>query len=109
MEIEFISKDALAKEGNALEYILSSIEDGQIVVLEQPLDSESEKTLISKTMDKIDSKFSGIEISTLRKSKGIKETIFEMLGERRGLTVIGPAKLVKEIKQNPEKINWKTK
>jgi hypothetical protein len=32
-----------------------------------------------------------------------------ILGDRRGLTIIGPANIVKEIKQDPEKIQLFTK
>ena len=110
VEIEFISSSALKKENDTVGYILNSIHEGKIVVLEEPLAPEHEKTLIAKTMGKIDGRFAGIEVSTLRRSgTGLREKLFEMLGARLGITVIGPAKLVKEVKQNPEKISWKTR
>ena len=64
-------------------------------------------------MEEIDSKFKGIEISVMHSSikentilwDKIKEAVLNfLLGDRKGFTIIGPANIIKEIKQDPEKI-----
>ena len=64
-------------------------------------------------MEEIDDDFKGIEISPInvrskedlaffRKVKSVLINI--LLGDRQGLTIIGPATIVKEIKADPDKI-----
>ena|SRR3989338_380112 len=91
--------------------ILGIVKDDKIMVMEGRLKKAEEGELIRATMEMINGKFKGIEISVIypeRKeslTKKIKGTLAEMLlGERQGLTVIGPATLIKEIKKDPDKI-----
>lgn len=96
--------------------LLKLARDEKIVLLEGRLKKEEEAYLIQKTMESIDSSFKGIEIATvLPNVKGqntfdmIKNTIINtLLRERTGVTIIGPATVVKKIKQDPEKIQLLT-
>lgn len=100
-----------------IEHLLGVVKNDRIIVLEGRLRPEEEADLIQKTMASIDKKFTGIELSVIfpeqqdvHALKKIKALFINMiLGDRRGLTIIGPANIVKEIKQDPEKIQLFTK
>ena len=92
--------------------LLKSVKANKIVLLEGRLKPEEEGELIQKTMSEISDSFRGIELSTINNSvltegflKRLRVKIVNLLlGNRHGLTIIGPAKIVKEIKQDPDKI-----
>ncbi len=110
IEIEFISSNVLESKTNSqrMRYILNRIKKDKILVLERGFSSFDESRLIEETMKQIDEKFSGIEISTLKESnvKGVREKLIRILGGKPGgLTVIGPSKLIKKIKKEPERIS----
>lgn len=97
--------------------LLSSVKEDKIVVLEGRLKKEEEAELIRRTMEEITERFKGIELSVVYppKKKGttlgktIRNNITGMLlGERQGLTIIGPASLIKEIRKDPDKIQLLT-
>ncbi len=99
-------------EEERISKILKVVKEDKIAVLEGRLRKQEESELIKATMEQIDNKFKGIEISVIYPSqkritfgKKIKSNIAEMLlGERQGLTVVGPANIIKEIKKDPDKI-----
>ncbi|MFP4117373.1 MAG: DUF2073 domain-containing protein [Candidatus Woesearchaeota archaeon] len=97
--------------------LLELVSENKIILIEGRLRKEEETELITRTMeeiDKSDDDFRGIELSTVEPNKKkhdreffkkIKEHFINMLlGDRNGMTIIGPATVVKEIKQDPEKI-----
>ncbi|MBN2013707.1 MAG: DUF2073 domain-containing protein [Candidatus Altiarchaeota archaeon] len=109
IEIEFISSDALynREKEEKIRFILKKIKRDKILVLEESLTTLEETMLIEETMAAIDDKFRGIEISTLKEKieGGIRQKLIRMLGGRvGGLTVIGPSKLIKKLKKEPQKI-----
>lgn len=97
--------------------LLQLVKNDRILVLEGRLKSEEEAELIKQTMESIDQKFTGIELSVIYPEqkgaslhKRLKQLLVNIvLGDRRGLTIVGPANVVKEIKQDPEKIQLFTK
>ena len=97
--------------------LLNIAKQDNIVLLEGRLTKDEEGALIQKTMEEINSKFKGIELGVIypeQKSndvlKKLKSNFISMLlGNRQGLTIIGPASIVKEIKQDPDKIQLLTK
>jgi len=105
-EIEKLNSDARIKK------LLTIVKDDKIVIMEGKLKSEEETKLIERTMEQISDKFKGVEIAVIYPNvktsdilQKIKATVFNfILGDRQGLTIIGPAKIVKEIKQDPDKI-----
>lgn len=109
LQIEFISSTALRPmgEGEKMDYILRSISKNKIVVLDGMLSPIEEKNLIQETMKRVDTKFPGIEISTVGNSVlDLRTRIIKILGgSLGGITVIGPSKLVKQIKKHPDKLN----
>ena len=110
IQIEFLSSALLAgKDGNEkINLIISSIKDGKILVLENPLTNMEETKLIEATMKKVSSKFPGIEIGTLGSTSpdGIRGQLIKMLGGKTsGLTVIGPSHLDRAMKRDPQSMS----
>lgn len=96
--------------------LLKSVKSNKIVLMEGRLKSNEEAELIRKTMEEISPEFKGIELSVVNTPntdakimKKFKSVLVNMLlGDRHGLTIIGPAKIIKEIKQDPDKIQLLT-
>jgi len=98
--------------------LLGIVKDNKIVLMQGRLELHEENRLIERTMEEINNTgFKGVEICTIYpESRNAK--LFErlknelakvLLGNREGLTVIGPATIVKEIKRDPGKIQLFTK
>jgi hypothetical protein len=110
-EIEYLSS---AKRVNKL---LNIVKNNKIVIMEGRLKKEEEADLIEITMEEVNQKFRGIEISVIYPDKN-QYTGFQrlkgnfiglLLGDRQGLTIVGPASIVKRIEQNPNKIELFTR
>lgn len=91
--------------------IMEIVKKGDIVMLEGRLSPDEETILISSALENVSGKFSGIEIAFLdsMKSKSLveklKDSLIKVLAKDRfGITVIGPSKIIKEIKMNPDKL-----
>jgi len=109
IRIEFVSSAVIGsmQSNERIRYLLKVIRKGAIIVLEERLQFDEEKELIQETMGMINDRFTGIEISSLGgKTEGWKNAVIRALGGRTsGLTVIGPAKIIKAIRNDKEKIN----
>lgn len=96
--------------------LLKMAKENKIVLLEGRLKKEEEVELIKTTMEEINEEFKGIELGVIypEKERGdiikrIKGSFAEaLLGDRMGITIIGPASVVKEIKKDPTKIELLT-
>ena len=92
--------------------LLNIAKQDKIVLLQGRLSKEEEAELIKATMEEINASFKGIELAVLDPSAanvaGLQKfrNVFAnfILGNRQGLTVIGPANVVKSIKRDPNKI-----
>jgi len=91
--------------------ILSIIREGKIVIIDGRLKTIDEAALIRETMNSINEEFNGIEIGVLHDHKKhglwskIKHGMAKMLiGDRTGITIIGPAKIISELRQHPENV-----
>ncbi len=109
LELEFISSDMLGEKisDDRVKYILQRVKKNKILVVEETLSAREEAQLIEATMNQINDQFTGIEISTLKDKTegGLKQRLIKLLGgSTGGLTVIGPSKLIKRIKQEPQQI-----
>ena len=97
--------------------LLNIAKENKIVLLQGRLKKEEEAELIQATMEEINKEFKGIELAVIDPSSsksggfsGFKESIVNgLLGNRSGMTIIGPASIVKEIKKDPKKIELLTK
>ena len=90
--------------------ILKLVKTEKIILLEGRLKPQEEAELIQKTMEQIDDDFTGVELVSSPELNStwlakIKSRLVSMLlGNRYGFTIIGPANIIKEIKQDPSKI-----
>jgi len=109
-EIESLSSD------ERIEKLLSIVRENKIALVEGTLHKEESAALIKKTMENINQEFRGIEFAVIYPEQN-DDAMFKrlrlklinvLLGNRRGLTIIGPASVVKEIKQDPHKIDLYT-
>ncbi len=99
-----------------MDAVFNELKKGSIVLIDAKISPEEESEIIAKTMENIDLRFKGIEISTIdvkkeeKKGKGSKifltlEKIKKALtGKERGITIIGPASLIKKMEKTPEEI-----
>ncbi len=91
--------------------LLDLVKEDKIILLEGRLRKEEETELIKTTMEEIDEDFRGVEIGVFYSDKPYDDPIKRLrasfvnmlMGDRIGLTVIGPASLIKEIKRDPSK------
>ncbi|MFC1691802.1 DUF2073 domain-containing protein [Nanoarchaeota archaeon] len=92
--------------------LLNIAKQNKIVLLQGRLKDEEEAELIKTTMEEINREFKGIELAVIKPTvstdnlfrKMKSNVINAILGNRQGLTIIGPANVVKEIKKDPHKI-----
>lgn len=105
-DIEHLNSDQRVKK------LLGIVKENKVVLMQGRLKPEEETKLIQQTMELVAEQFKGVEICTiypeeknlqiLKKLK--KEMIKFLLGNREGITIIGPATVIKEIKRDPNKI-----
>jgi len=96
--------------------LLNAVKKNKVVLMQGRLKPEEEAGLIEKTMEEVNKEFKGIELCTIypereskKTSKQLKQFFVKFLiGDRDGLTIIGPATVIKEIKRNPDKIELLT-
>ncbi|MBI4738444.1 DUF2073 domain-containing protein [Candidatus Woesearchaeota archaeon] len=96
--------------------ILNVVKEKKIVLLEGRLKKEEEAELIKTTMEEINYDFKGIELAVIypgtqnldfvRKLRA--HFVNTLLGDRQGLTIVGPASIIKEIKKDPNRIQLLT-
>ena len=98
--------------------ILNMAKENKIVLLQGRLKKEEEAELIKVTMEEIDRSFKGIELAVIypteTKSASVlgairNNLVNSLLGDRQGLTIVGPATIVKQIKKDPKKIELLTR
>tara|TARA_Y100000034_G_C6854055_1_gene387826 strand:+ start:585 stop:962 length:378 start_codon:yes stop_codon:yes gene_type:complete len=95
--------------------LLKIIKQDKIVMMEGRLSNKEEGMLIERTMEEIDKKFKGIEIASLEPQTRndfaalLRDGIFRLFfGDKRGMTIMGPANIIKEIKRDPNKLQLYT-
>jgi len=100
LKMDYLSSEALISQTSLekIAMIIDKVKNGDIVIIEGGLSPTEEAELIETTMREIDIEiFVGIDVYTLEKNKkrffGIskKKTV--------GLTIIGPANLMKAVKR----------
>jgi hypothetical protein len=126
IKMDFISSSMLnGKTGKRkINFILSKVKNGSILVMNGVLKPEEEMNLIKETMRRVDDGFPGIEVCSIKKQAKGWNQFFDVLSERTekvqdyiwrnitgksvktnlktGLTLVGPAKIIKGIKKNPD-------
>lgn len=95
-----------------LEKLLSIVRKNKVVVMQGRLKPAEEAGLIQKTMEYVGRDFKGIELCTIYPEPKHMKLMAQMkgmlvkalTGTKEGMTVIGPATIIKQIKRNPDKI-----
>ena len=112
---QFISYQQIQDLSSAkrINKLLNIVKQDKIVLLEGRLSKQEEVDLIEITMEEIDDRFKGIELSVIYPQSKKQESVLRklryhmmnvVLGDRNGFTIIGPASVVKKIERNPNKI-----
>ena len=110
ISIKLIPYENMKKD---MDVIFDELKKGSIVIIDAKISPEEESEIIARTMENIDLKFKGIEISTIDVKRGWKESRLSMVVEKvrrllgakeRGITIIGSANLVKKMEKTPEEI-----
>ena len=112
LKIDFISAQAFVGMtlDKKLAHILKKVKEDHIVVLNESLDFMEEAKLVTSTMEGIDENLKGIEFFTLpRKGNSAIEFVAKSFEKvtgkqmaRAGLTLVGPASIIKKIKRDPQ-------
>lgn len=96
--------------------ILDNAKEEKIILIEGRLKPTEEAELISVTMQEINEHFKGIELHVIYPEDHVKgffkktkiKLVNKLLGDRKGMTIVGPANIIKEIKKDPEKLEMIT-
>ncbi len=88
--------------------LIGVVKQNKIVLMQGRLKPEEETLLIKQTMEMIEDNFKGVEICTIfpeeRDLQFVKRFKKEMMrfiiGNRDGITIVGPASIIKEIKRD---------
>ena len=111
LKIKFMPYEKFSK--GSMDEFIESIKEDTIVLIDAKLTAEQEADIIKETMMKVSQKFPGIEMSSIELSNHenlnnfgkIKNAFVEaIIGKKRGMTLIGPAKIVHKIKKTPEEL-----
>lgn len=96
-----------------IQKLIRIVKQNKLVLMEGTLTSQEEADLIEETMETIDNKFKGVEITSLnpleKNTRQIQDRLKQIFmeaifGRRRGLTIIGPANIVREIRKDPNRV-----
>ncbi|NIO19719.1 MAG: DUF2073 domain-containing protein [Candidatus Aenigmarchaeota archaeon] len=111
LRIKLIPYERLKK--GEVKSLIKDLKEGTIILVDAKLDPKEEADLIEETMKVVSTKFSGIELSSMDLKELKESTSFErfknmviekIIGKKRGLTIIGPAKIIRKIEKNPEEL-----
>ncbi len=114
LKIDFMSLDGLRNKSmkERAGVILGKVEKDRIVVLDAALPADEELNLVEMTLKNVGDKFPGIEVCVLpRKTKNFYNFMNKFLKTVNrqmtipGLTLIGPSKIIKQIRRNPDSIS----
>lgn len=111
LRIKMIPYERLKKE--KFSKLFKDLKEGTIILVDAKLTPAEEAKIIEETMKIVSDRFSGIELSSIELKNLETSTNFDrfknmlverILGRKMGLTVIGPAKIVRKIEKNPEEL-----
>lgn len=113
LKIKFVPYEKYRRDG--MKAIMKDLRQETIVLIDAKLPAEEEAKIIEETMKKINGNsnaFTGIELSSIDFSgkttnslEWLKNVLIQtIIGKKRGMTIIGPAKIVRRIDKNPEEL-----
>ena len=119
LTLQYIPKNEIESldSENKIRKLLSLVKEDKILLIEGRLSPAEEALLIESTMEQISKQFKGIEICTVYPQKKrevqffdkLRKGVLNFLGYRQGITIIGPATIIKDIKRDPTKIELLTR
>ena len=121
LSLDFLTMESLRQAGlnERIEMILEKIKEKKIIIVNAKFNQREEAALIEQTMKHVNKKFPGIEMCSLSHDElvsdrnwlaRLRHQIINLLtGSDSGFTIIGPAKIIKEIKREPNRIRLLTK
>ena len=114
LTLQFVQYADIEKMSSSqkIKHLLGIVQEGKIVLMQGRLKPEEETSLIQETMSRIRKEFKGIQLCTLYPEetnthligKMRKELAKLLIGNREGITIIGPDSVIKEIRRDPSKI-----
>ena len=111
LKIKFIPYEKMKMD--SFSDLLKDVKENTIILIDAKLKPEEESGIIEKTMESVSEKFSGIELSSIdftgeeemNNFERFKNILIEkIIGKKRGMTIIGPAKIIHKIKKNPKEL-----
>lgn len=111
IKIKFVPYERFKKD--RIKSLLKDLKDNTIIMVDAKLTPDEEASLIKETMEKVSTAFSGIELSSMDLEEVTDMSGFDkakswliqvLAGKKRGLTIIGPARLVHKIEKNPQEL-----
>ncbi len=116
--IEFLSRDGITDDSfeDKLEFILEKVKDDAVLVLEEAWTPEEKRRLIENSMEEVDDDFPGVEFLGLdaygSRFDQVKQIFYDkVLNEeyRRGLTIVGNARVMEKIKEEKDSVSFLAK
>ncbi len=109
LKIKFVPYEKLRGNHRA---VLEELQHGMIIVVDAKLSPIEEAQLIQETMAVISERFHGIELGSIDfahidlKGRGkLRSSLAERIaGKKRGITLIGPASVIRRIENRPEEL-----
>lgn len=116
MKIDFVpfEKLLMMTPEQRVSLIVRQVKNNTILITDGKLEFDEEAKLIEATMKQVSRNFPGIEVSSMETGNIRKGQMFNFLrdkvgeiisGKKRGVTIVGPAKLVRKVKKQPDKIS----
>jgi len=110
IKIEFLSKMKLQEKAfeEKLDLIMESVQDENILVLEEALDAEEKAQLIEKSMEECDEEFPGIEFSGFNSRKNWLEKVLGSITGREkkdGLLIVGSSDVMEKVEEDKDAIS----
>ena len=114
LKIKFVPYEKYKKGG--IKALMKDLRQETIVLIDAKLPAEEEAKIIEETMKRINgssNSFIGIELSSIDFTNNknansldrIKNVLIQtIVGKKRGMTIIGPAKIVRRIDKNPQEL-----
>ncbi len=111
VKIKVISYEQLKEQ--RFNGIVKDLRKNTIIMVDAKLNAKEEAQIIAETMRNVSDDFSGIEFGSLDfgsddEASGlskIKSALMDrLMGKKRGVTIIGPATIVRKIKRNPKEL-----
>jgi hypothetical protein len=109
LKIKFVPYERFRRDG--YKSFIKDVREDAIILIDAKLKAEEEASVIQETMKRVAVGFPGIELNSLELPEAdavaekIKGALLERVtGKKRGFTIIGPSKIVREIRKKPEEL-----